>query len=171
MSATTRESAATILRALDLGINFLDTADVYGFGDNEILVGKTIKTRRDEVFLATKFANLRKRDDPAYWGVSGRPEYVRAACDASLKRLGVDHIDLYYQHRVDPNTPIEDTVGAMADLVKTGKVKVFRSLRSLPRHHPPRPQNSPHHRAPDGILPLGASRRSRDHPHRPRSSA
>ncbi len=101
------ESAATILRALDLGINFLDTADVYGFGDNEILVGKTIKSRRDEVFLATKFANLRKKDDPAYWGVSGRPEYVHAACDASLKRLGLDHIDLYYQHRVDPHTPIE----------------------------------------------------------------
>src|ERR1700729_499748 len=117
------ESAATIHRALDLGINFLDTADVYGFGDNEILVGKTIKPRRDEVFLATKFANLRKKDDPAYWGVSGRPEYVRAACDASLKRLGLDHIDLYYQHRVDPETPIEETVGAMGELGKAGKGK------------------------------------------------
>jgi aryl-alcohol dehydrogenase-like predicted oxidoreductase len=117
------ESAATILRALDLGINFLDTADVYGFGDNEILVGKTIKPRRDEVFLATKFANLRKKEDPTYWGISGKPEYVKQAFDASLKRLGVDHVDLYYQHRVDPNTPIEDTVGAMAELVKAGKVK------------------------------------------------
>ena len=127
-----QESAATILRALDLGINFLDTADVYGFGDNEILVGKTIKPRRDEVFLATKFANLRKKDDPAYWGVSGRPEYVRAACEASLKRLGLDHIDLYYQHRVDPNTPIEDTVGAMADLVKAGKIKYLGLSEASP---------------------------------------
>ena len=126
------ESAATILRALDLGINFLDTADVYGFGDNEILVGKTIKPRRDEVFLATKFANLRKKDDPAYWGVSGRPEYVRAACDASLKRLGLDYIDLYYQHRVDPHTPIEDTVGAMADLVKTGKIRYLGLSEASP---------------------------------------
>jgi len=126
------ESAATILRTLDLGINFLDTADVYGFGDNEILVGKTIKPRRDEVFLATKFANLRKKDDPAYWGVSGRPEYVRAACDASLKRLGLDHIDLYYQHRVDPETPIEETVGAMADLVKAGKIKYLGLSEAAP---------------------------------------
>jgi aryl-alcohol dehydrogenase-like predicted oxidoreductase len=126
------ESAATILRALDLGINFLDTADVYGFGDNEILVGKTIKARRDEVFLATKFANLRKKEDPAYWGISGRPEYVKQAFDASLKRLGVDHIDLYYQHRVDPDTPIEDTVGAMADLVKAGKVKYLGLSEAAP---------------------------------------
>jgi aryl-alcohol dehydrogenase-like predicted oxidoreductase len=117
------ESAATILRALDLGINFLDTADVYGFGDNEELVGKTIKSRRDEVFLATKFANLRDRSNPNHWGLSGKPEYVKQAFDASLKRLGVDHVDLYYQHRVDPDTPIEDTVGAMAELVKAGKVK------------------------------------------------
>src|ERR1700730_9764851 len=117
------ESAATILRALDLGVNFIDTADTYGIGDNEELIGKTIRNRRDEVFLATKFANIRKKEDPNYWVISGKPEYVRAACDASLKRLGVDHIDLYYQHRVDPNTPIEDTVGAMAELVKAGKVK------------------------------------------------
>ena len=117
------ESAATILRALDLGINFLDTADTYGIGDNEELVGRTIKPRRDEVFLATKFANVRKKDDPTYWVISGDPAYVKSACDASLKRLGVDHIDLYYQHRVDPNVPIEDTVGAMSDLVKAGKVK------------------------------------------------
>src|ERR1700733_4396659 len=89
------ESAATLLRALDLGVTFLDTADVYGFGDNEELVGKTIKSRRDEVFLATKFANLRDRSKPDYWGLSGKPEYVKQACDASLKRLGLDHIDLY----------------------------------------------------------------------------
>ncbi|HEY1214009.1 MAG TPA: aldo/keto reductase [Bryobacteraceae bacterium] len=117
------ESAATLLRSLDLGITFLDTADVYGFGDNEVLVGKTIKPRRDEVFLATKFANLRKREDPTYWEVSGRPEYVHQAIDASLQRLGLDYIDLYYQHRVDPNVPIEETVGAMAGLVAAGKVK------------------------------------------------
>jgi aryl-alcohol dehydrogenase-like predicted oxidoreductase len=117
------ESAATILRALDLGISFLDTADTYGIGDNEELIGRTIRSRRDEVFLATKFANIRKKDDPTYWVISGKPEYVKSACDASLKRLGIDHIDLYYQHRVDPEVPIEDTVGAMADLVRAGKVK------------------------------------------------
>src|SRR6202011_47173 len=117
------ESAATILRALDLGINFLDTADAYGIGDNEELVGKTIRSRRDEVFLATKFANVRTKENPNQWSINGKPEYVRAACDASLRRLGVEHIDLYYQHRVDPNTPIEDTVGAMAELVHAGKVR------------------------------------------------
>jgi aryl-alcohol dehydrogenase-like predicted oxidoreductase len=117
------ESAATILRAIDLGINFLDTADVYGIGDNEELVGKTIRGRRGEVFLATKFGNVRKKEDPSFWAMSSKPEYVKSACDASLQRLGVDHIDLYYQHRVDPQTPIEETVGAMADLVRAGKVK------------------------------------------------
>jgi aryl-alcohol dehydrogenase-like predicted oxidoreductase len=126
------ESAATILRALDLGINFLDTADAYGIGDNEELVGKTIRPRRDEVFLATKFANIRTKADPGKWSLSGKPEYVRSACDASLKRLGVDHIDLYYQHRVDPQTPIEDTVGAMADLVKAGKVKYLGLSEASP---------------------------------------
>ena len=127
------ESAATILRALDLGVNFLDTADTYGIGDNEELVGRTIRGRRDEVFLATKFANIRKKDDPSYWVISGKPEYIREACDASLKRLGVDHIDLYYQHRVDPTTPIEDTVGAMAELVKAGKVKYLGLSEASPR--------------------------------------
>jgi aryl-alcohol dehydrogenase-like predicted oxidoreductase len=117
------ESAATILRAIELGVTFLDTADAYGIGDNEELIGRTIRGKRDKVFLATKFAIIRKRDDPSYWVINGRPEYVRAACDASLRRLGVDHIDLYYQHRVDPKTPIEDTVGAMADLVRAGKVR------------------------------------------------
>jgi aryl-alcohol dehydrogenase-like predicted oxidoreductase len=126
------ESAATLLRALDLGINFLDTADAYGLGDNEELVGKTIKPRRDEVFLATKFANIRKKDDPTYWVVSGKPEYVHSACDASLKRLGVDHIDLYYQHRVDSNVPIEDTVGAMSELVKAGKVRYLGLSEAAP---------------------------------------
>jgi aryl-alcohol dehydrogenase-like predicted oxidoreductase len=121
------ESAATILRALDLGINFLDTADAYGIGDNEELSG-----RRDEFFLATKFANIRKKEDPTYWSLSGKPEYVRSACDASLKRLEVDHIDLYYQHRVDPQTPIEETVGAMAELVKAGKVKYLGLSEASP---------------------------------------
>jgi aryl-alcohol dehydrogenase-like predicted oxidoreductase len=127
-----KESAATIFRALDLGINLLDTADAYGIGDNEELIGKTIRGRRDEVFLATKFANVRKKDDPTHWSISGKPEYVRAACDASLKRLGIDHIDLYYQHRVDPQTPIEETVGAMAELVKAGKVKYLGLSEASP---------------------------------------
>jgi aryl-alcohol dehydrogenase-like predicted oxidoreductase len=126
------ESAATLLRALDLGINFLDTADTYGIGDNEELIGKTIAKRRDEVFLATKFANVRTKADPNKWSISGRPEYVHAACDASLKRLGVDHIDLYYQHRVDPDVPIEDTVGAMAELVKSGKVRYLGLSEASP---------------------------------------
>jgi aryl-alcohol dehydrogenase-like predicted oxidoreductase len=126
------ESAATILRALDLGVTFLDTADTYGIGDNEELVGKTIRARREEVFLATKFANIRKKGDPSYWMISGKPEYVRDACDASLQRLGVDHIDLYYQHRVDPQTPIEDTVGAMAQLVKAGKVRYLGLSEASP---------------------------------------
>jgi aryl-alcohol dehydrogenase-like predicted oxidoreductase len=126
------ESAATLLRALDLGVNFFDTADVYGIGDNEELVGKTIAKRRDEVFLATKFANLRTKADPNTWSLSGKPEYVRAACDASLQRLGVDHIDLYYQHRVDPETPIEDTVGAMAELVNQGKVRYLGLSEASP---------------------------------------
>src|SRR5882672_4909747 len=126
------ESAATILRALELGIDFLDTADTYGIGDNEELIGKTIRGRRDEVFLATKFANIRKKDDPAYWVISGNPEYVKSACDASLKQLGVDHIDLYYQHRVDPETPIEETAGAMAELVKAGKVRFIGLSEASP---------------------------------------
>jgi aryl-alcohol dehydrogenase-like predicted oxidoreductase len=117
------ESTATIHRALELGINFLDTADMYGSGDNEELVGRAIAGRRDQVFLATKFGNVRRKDDPSYRAISGRPEYVHQACDASLKRLGVASIDLYYQHRVDPNVPIEDTVGAMAELVQAGKVR------------------------------------------------
>ncbi len=126
------ESAATILRALDVGINLLDTADVYGFGNNEELIGKTIRGRRDEVFLATKFGNVRRKDDPSFWEVSGRPEYVKAACDASLARLGVAYIDLYYQHRVDPQVPIEETVGAMADLVRAGKVKYLGLSEASP---------------------------------------
>jgi aryl-alcohol dehydrogenase-like predicted oxidoreductase len=126
------ESTATILRALDLGIDFLDTADMYGHGDNEILVGKAIRGRRNQVFLATKFGNVRKKEDPTYWVLNGRPDYVRAACDASLRRLGVDTIDLYYQHRVDPQVPIEETVGAMGDLVKAGKVRYLGLSEASP---------------------------------------
>lgn len=117
-----QESIATIHRALDLGVTFLDTADVYGVGRNEELVGRAIRGRRDEVVLATKFGNVRDADG-RFLGVNGRPEYVAQACEASLRRLRVETIDLYYQHRVDPNTPIEETVGAMAQLVKQGKVR------------------------------------------------
>jgi aryl-alcohol dehydrogenase-like predicted oxidoreductase len=117
-----QESIATIHRGLDLGINFLDTADVYGVGRNEELVGKAMRDRRSKVFLATKFGNVRDAEG-RFMGVNGRPEYIRHACEASLTRLGVDHIDLYYQHRVDRNTPIEETVGAMAKLIEEGKVR------------------------------------------------
>jgi aryl-alcohol dehydrogenase-like predicted oxidoreductase len=117
-----KESVAVIHRALDAGASFLDTADMYGPFTNEVLVGRTIAGRRDEVVLATKFGNER-REDGSWVGVNGKPHYVRDACDASLRRLGVDHIDLYYQHRVDTTVPIEDTVGAMAELVEAGKVR------------------------------------------------
>lgn len=117
------ESLATIDRALELGITFLDTADMYGPYTNEELVGRAIKGRRERVFLATKFGIVRDPNDPNARGINGRPEYVRKSVDGSLKRLGVDHIDLYYQHRVDPTTPIEETVGAMAELVRAGKVR------------------------------------------------
>jgi aryl-alcohol dehydrogenase-like predicted oxidoreductase len=126
------ESAATLLRALELGINFFDTADMYGIGDNEELIGKTIRARRDQVFLATKFGNVRKKEDPSFFAVSGTPAYVKAACDASLHRLGLDYIDLYYQHRVDSTTPIEETVGAMAELVHAGKVKYLGLSEASP---------------------------------------
>ena len=116
------ESIATIHRAIELGITFLDTADIYGLGRNEQLVGKAIKGRRDKVVLATKFGVVRAADG-TFVGVNGKPDYVRSACKDSLRRLQVDVIDLYYQHRVDPNTPIEDTVGAMAALVEAGKVR------------------------------------------------
>ena len=115
------ESVATIHRALELGVTFLDTADVYGPYTNEQLVGRAIQGKRDRIVLATKFGNVRGADG-AWMGINGRPEYVRQACDASLKRLGVEYIDLYYQHRVDKAVPIEETVGAMADLVRAGKV-------------------------------------------------
>jgi aryl-alcohol dehydrogenase-like predicted oxidoreductase len=137
------ESIATLHRALELGINFLDTADVYGPHKNEELVGKAIKGKRDQVVLATKFGIVRDPNDATARTVNGKPEYVRSACEASLRRLGVDHIDLYYQHRVDPNTPIEETVGAMAQLVKDGKVRYLglseaspKTLRRAVKVHP-----------------------------------
>jgi aryl-alcohol dehydrogenase-like predicted oxidoreductase len=124
------ESIAVIHRALDLGVNFLDSSDMYGWGQNEELLAKALRGRRDQVVLATKFGNLRKPDGTA--GVNGRPEYVPQACDASLKRLGVDTIDLYYQHRVDPSVPIEETVGAMARLVEAGKVRYLGLSEAAP---------------------------------------
>lgn len=127
------ESIATIHRAIELGITFLDTADIYGYGDNEVLVGNAIRDRRDKVFLATKFGILRDRNKPAVRGANGKPEYVRACCEASLKRLGIETIDLYYQHRVDPETPIEETVGAMAELVRAGKVRYLGLSEASPQ--------------------------------------
>lgn len=118
-----QDGISVIHHALDHGVNFLDTADQYGIGRNEELVGQAIRQRRNEVFLATKFGIERDPSNPAARNINGRPDYVHSACDASLKRLGVDHIDLYYQHRVDPGVPIEETVGAMAELVEAGKVR------------------------------------------------
>ena len=136
------ESVATIHRALDLGITFLDTADMYGPFSNERLVGRAIRGRREEVVLATKFGNERA-EDGTYLGVNGRPDYVHRSCDDSLRRLGVDHIDLYYQHRVDRTVPIEETVGAMAELITRGKVRHLRlseaapeTIRRAQREHP-----------------------------------
>jgi aryl-alcohol dehydrogenase-like predicted oxidoreductase len=131
-STNEEQSIRTIHQALDWGINFLDTADMYGTGHNEELVGRAIKDRRDKVVLATKFGNVRGPDG-SFKGVNGKPSYVKEACDASLKRLGVNVIDLYYQHRVDPDTPIEETVGAMADLVKQGKVRFLGLSEAAPQ--------------------------------------
>src|SRR5437870_9803160 len=125
------EAVATVNRALDLGVTFLDTADMYGVGANERLVGKAIADRRDRVVLATKFGNVRAPDG-TWLGRSGKPDYVHSACDASLERLGIDTIDLYYQHRVDPDTPIEDTVGAMKELVDAGKVRYLGLSEAAP---------------------------------------
>ena len=132
------ESIATIHRANELGVNFFDTADMYGTGRNEELVGRALRDRRDRVVIATKFGNVRTPEG-GWAGINGRPEYVRAACEASLKRLGIETIDLYYQHRVDVNTPIEDTVGAMAELVREGKVRFLglseASMATIRRAH------------------------------------
>jgi aryl-alcohol dehydrogenase-like predicted oxidoreductase len=125
------EAVLTIHRALELGVTFLDTADMYGVGRNEELVGRALKGRRQEAVIATKFGNVRS-EDGKFLGVNGRPEYVKSACEASLRRLGVDYIDLYYQHRVDPNTPIEETVGAMSELVREGKVRYIGLSEAAP---------------------------------------
>jgi aryl-alcohol dehydrogenase-like predicted oxidoreductase len=127
------ESRATIHRALELGITFLDTADVYGPFTNEELVGKAIRGRRDQIVLATKFGIVRDPKNPNVRGVNGKPDYVRQSCEGSLRRLGVETIDLYYQHRVDPDTPIEETVGAMAQLVKEGKVRYLGLSEASPQ--------------------------------------
>ncbi|MGA2439356.1 MAG: aldo/keto reductase [Tepidisphaeraceae bacterium] len=141
-SRNDEESIRVIHRSIELGMDFLDTADMYGIGANEVLVGQAIRDRRGKVVLATKFGNVRGADG-SFKGVSGKPEYVRTACEASLKRLGVEVIDLYYQHRVDPNTPIEETVAAMAELVRQGKVRFLglseasaQSLRRATKVHP-----------------------------------
>ncbi len=128
-----QQSIATIHRALDLGVNFLDTSNMYGPYENEKLVGRAIRDRREGVVVATKFGIVRDPENPAARGVDGRPEHVRSYCEDSLGRLGVDTIDLYYLHRVDPDTPIEDTVGAMADLVKEGKVRYLGLSEASPR--------------------------------------
>ena len=138
-----QESIATIHRAIDLGIDFFDTADIYGPFKNEVLVGKAIKGKRDKLIIATKFGIVRDPANPQLRGVNGRPEYVRKSCEASLQRLGIETIDLHYQHRVDTNTPIEETVGAMAELVKEGKVRYLglseagvQTLRRAAKTHP-----------------------------------
>lgn len=125
------ESIAVIRRAMDLGVTFLDTADMYGPFKNEILVGRAIRGVRNQIILATKFGNVRG-EDGSFKGINGRPEYVRSACDASLRRLGTDHIDLYYQHRVDSSVPIEDTIGAMSDLIRKGKVRFLGLSEAAP---------------------------------------
>ncbi len=162
------ESIATIHLALDRGMNFLDTADMYGPFKNEVLVGKAIQGRRNEVVLATKFGNQRSPDGK-FLGVNGSPEYVRACCEASLQRLNVEVIDLYYQHRVDPKTPIEDTVGAMADLVKQGKVRYLGPVGSRARHHPARSSRASHQCAADRVFALDARSGGRYPGHRSRA--
>ncbi len=127
------ESIATMHRAIELGLNFFDTSDMYGPYTNEVLVGKTLADRREQVVIATKFGITREGENNSVRGINGRPEYVKSACDASLKRLGTDYIDLYYQHRVDPTVPIEETVGAMAELVKAGKIRYLGLSEAAPQ--------------------------------------
>ena len=155
------ESLATIARALQRGITFFDTADIYGPFTNEILVGKALKPHRAEVVIATKFGVVREPDGTRR-GISGKPDYVRACCDASLKRLGTDYIDLYYQHRPDPETPIEETVGAMAGLVKAGKVRYLGLSEATPADIRRAHGSSSHHRAADGVFALEPRPRGRD---------
>jgi aryl-alcohol dehydrogenase-like predicted oxidoreductase len=160
-----QESIATIARALDLGCTLLDTADMYGPFTNEQLVGRAIAGRRDEVVLATKFGNERQPDG-SWVGINGHPDYVRSACDASLQRLGVDVIDLYYQHRVDKAVPIEDTVGAMAELVQGATP---RPVGGRSRYDPPGPHGAPDCGLANGVLALGARAGGCAPAHRPRA--
>ena len=146
------ESIATIHRALDLGVSFLDTADMYGSGANEELVGRAIAGRRAEVVLATKFGIVRDPDDPTKRSIRGDAAYVQAACEASLRRLGVDHIDLYYQHRPDPTVPIEDTVGAMAELVHPGQGEPSRVVRGVGGDAAAGRDRAPDHGAADRVV-------------------
>ena len=162
------EAIATIHRALELGVTLLDTSDVYGPFTNERLVGRAVAGRRDEVMIATKFGNVRG-EDGSWRGVNGKPDYVREACDASLRRLGIEHIDLYYQHRVDKETPIEDTVGAMAELVRAGKVRYLGLSEAAPATDPPRARRPSHHRPADRVLAVGAAAGGRDPPDRARA--
>ena len=155
------ESVATIARALELGVTFFDTADMYGFGHNEELVGKALAPHRDEVILATKFGIYLNADDPSGRGVRGDPEYVRQACDASLGRLGTDHIDLYYQHRPDVTVPIEETVGAMAELVALRQGAPPRAERGVSRHDPSGLGGPPHRRPPERVVDLQPRHRGR----------
>ncbi len=150
-----QESIATIHRAVALGVTLLDTADMYGCGENERLVGRAIKGHRREVILATKFGNVRD-ERGNFLGVNGAPEYVRQCCDASLRRLGVDEIDLYYQHRVDPKVPIEETVGAMSELVRAGKVHYLGLSEAAPATIRQRDESASHQRVADGVFPVDA---------------
>ncbi len=163
------ESIATIHRALDLGVTFFDTSDMYGPHTNEVLVGKALAGRRDEAVIATKFGIVRDLDNPAKRAVNGRPEYVRQSCDGSLIRLGVDHIDLYYQHRVDPDTPIEETVGAMAELVEQGKVRYLGLSEAAPATIRRGAGRAPHLGAADRVLVVVARPRARDPAHTARA--
>jgi aryl-alcohol dehydrogenase-like predicted oxidoreductase len=148
------ESIATIHLALELGVTFFDTADMYGPHTNEQLVGRALRGHREHVTIATKFGIVRDPARPEYRGISGKPDYIRKACDGSLRRLGVDVIDLYYQHRVDPDTPIEETVGTMADLVRQGKVRFSRFIRSRRGHDSVCARRSSHHSVTIGIFTL-----------------
>ena len=157
-----KESVTTINRALDLGINFFDTADVYGPHTNEELVGRALRHRRSDVILATKFGILRELNNPSLRGLDGRPEYAHKAFEASLKRLGFDYVDLYYQHRVDPKVPIEETVGAMAELVKAGKVR-FLGLSEASPDTLRAPQSAPHHGTAKRVFLVDARSRGPSH--------
>ena len=155
------ESIRTIHRALDLGVTFIDTAEIYGPYINEELVGRALKGRRDEVVLATKFGLVSHAGEGA-WNLDSSPANIRTAVEGSLRRLGTDHIDLYYQHRVDPNTPIEDTIGAVAELVGKGKVRHIGLSAAGRHHHSPRPRHPPDHRSAVGVLPVDPRPGTRD---------